>query len=329
MSDVRAPIRGRAARLLVAALAPAAGLCAAQTVPSEAQRIAAAQATATSPSNACERAAPFYWEVGDRSGRKAWGSVNSPRSTTTYGSGTVMQFASASKWLYAAYVAERRGGTLTSADLESLRHLSGYTNLQRCTPSQATVKACFEFRGNEKYVAGNDGKFFYNGGHMQQHAVDLGLGGLDRAGLAAEMQARLGTDITIGFERTLIAGSATGTPAVYARFLRKLMKNELELGAMLGRDPVCADPARCPTTAIFTAAPQGESWDYSIGHWVERDPVVGDGAFSAPGSLGFYPWIDSSRTWYGLTAKVMATGAVASTDCGRAIRKAWITGVAQ
>jgi hypothetical protein len=75
--------------------------------------------------------------------------------------------------------------------------------------------------------------------------------------------------------------------------------------------------------------PPQESWQYSLGHWVESDPRVGDGAFSSPGAFGFYPWIDAGRSHYGILARVASNGARGSALCGRQIRKAWSTGVAQ
>ena len=64
----------------------------------------------------------------------------------------------------------------------------------------------------------------------------------------------------------------------------------------------------------------------------EDDSDVGDGAFSSPGAYGFYPWVDAERSFYGVLAReVPATGGIGygSAVCGRAIRKAWLTGVAQ
>lgn len=77
----------------------------------------------------------------------------------------------------------------------------------------------------------------------------------------------------------------------------------------------------------YAPIPPGESWHYSIGHWVEDDPVVGDGAFSSPGAFGFYPWIDATKSYYGILARnVSGAGSVGdSVDCGRLIRKAWTT----
>ena len=37
---------------------------------------------------------------------------------------------------------------------------------------------------------------------------------------------------------------------------------------------------------------------------MEDDPAVhGDGAFSSPGAFGFYPWIDSSKSYYGIISR--------------------------
>lgn len=85
--------------------------------------------------------------------------------------------------------------------------------------------------------------------------------------------------------------------------------------------------------------PANESWSYSIGHWVETDPAAGDGAFSSAGAFGFYPWIDAGKTWYGIVARKQTPQGqdtdrslgegYRSAQCGRLIRKAWMTGSAQ
>jgi hypothetical protein len=80
---------------------------------------------------------------------------------------------------------------------------------------------------------------------------------------------------------------------------------------------------------VSAPIPPTESWHYSLGHWVEDDPKVGDGAFSSAGLFGFYPWVDASKTWYGVVARMAPAGALDSVDCGRIIRKAWVTGQAQ
>jgi hypothetical protein len=87
---------------------------------------------------------------------------------------------------------------------------------------------------------------------------------------------------------------------------------------------------------ITSASNEAEAWHYSLGHWIEDDPLVGDGSFSSPGALGFYPWIDSNSTYYGLLVREDDTAETSgayegyqSAVCGRLIRRAWMSGVEQ
>lgn len=293
-------------------------------------RTAAAGATART-SQACVAVQPFYWEIGDRKGALASGSVDRPghEGAPTYTADTTMNIASASKWLFGAYVVQRADGHPTQQDITFLNFRSGYTHFRRCTRWQ-TVDGCVRFRRNGEYDAATAGKFDYNGGHMEKLAQLLGMGGLDNAGLAAAMQGTLGTDIPIRYSQPQLAGGAVMSAAGYARFLRKLLDGQLLLGRQLGAHAVCTNPATCPDQAVHTPVPSSERWQYALGYWVESDPKVGDGAFSSPGAFGFYPWIDASRSWYGILARRGGFGAgVPSAECGRLIRKAWITGVAQ
>jgi len=166
---------------------------------------------------------------------------------------------------------------------------------------------------------------------MQKHASLDGLGALDNAGFAAEIRSQIGTDIGLTYSQPQPAGGGISSADDYARYLRKLLAGSLRMGAALGTNAVCTNPTTCPAgQAANTPIPSNESWHYSVGHWVEDDPVVGDGAFSSPGAFGFYPWVDASKSWYGVLARRdSAGGGVDSVYCGRLIRKAWVTGVAQ
>ncbi|HQW09455.1 MAG TPA: hypothetical protein PLK05_09785 [Steroidobacteraceae bacterium] len=306
--------------------------------PTTAQRTAAATQTAQSGTNACAPIRPFYWEVGDRNSGLASGSVNSTTDPTVYTVDTQMAIASASKWIYGAYVAQLRAGSLTDEDIRFLNFRSGYTSFSRCLPAQ-TVDECVAYQNNGEYHPVADGLFSYGGGHMEKHASLNGLGPLDNASLASEIRAKIGTDVVLGYAQPQLAGGIFTTAGNYARFLRKLLGGELMLGSLLGTHAVCTNPATCPQ-ALNTPVPASESWNYSLGHWVEVDPAVGDGAFSSAGAFGFYPWIDASKTWYGIVARkqllpagqdedaTLGEGA-RSAQCGRLIRKAWVTAVAQ
>ena len=302
-----------------------------------AARITAATATAQSAGNACAYIQPFYWEVGDATQRLGAGSVPDT-STPTYTGATVMAIASASKWLYGAHVVQLRQGQLTDADIKFLTFRSGYTSFSRCTADQ-TVDDCVAYQQNGVHSDATDGVFAYGGGHMENHASQNGLGPLDNAGLAAAIHTQLGSDIEIIYTQPQLAGGVATSADHYAVFLRKLLAGQLMMSSALGTHAVCTNPATC-TEARNAPVPETESYHYSIGHWVEDDPVHGDGAFSSAGAFGFYPWIDAGKTWYGIVARKDTSGSTpgdpdaggqgfASALCGQQIRKAWITAVAQ
>ncbi len=299
----------------------------------DAQRAAAARTTAESH-RACVAIQPFYWEIG-RAGGKIVGDTSGGSSPTR---DTPMLLASATKLLYAAYVVERRGGKLTADDIRALSLRSGYTGFGGCERSD-TIGRCLATASNGVHNAAHDGKFYYDGGHMQHHAADaagMALAALDSAAFGAELRGRLGNDSGIDFALAQPAGGGRGSAAGYARVLQKVVAGELRMRDWLGKNAVHTHPGRYPDEAMFTPAPLNESWSYSIGHWIEDDPTVGDGAFSSPGLYGFYPWIDAGRTTYGIVARAVLGGiasshpgfqpAFQSAVCGWLIRKAWFSG---
>ncbi len=291
-------------------------------------RAEAAQATANSSANVCAAIRPFYWEVGNRDGRAAGGAVLSTRLRTVYGPATAVPLASASKWLYGAYVVEKKAGALNAQDVDMLSMRSGYTSFGEC-PAGSTVQSCLDSGRNGDYTPGHDHSFFYNGGHMQKHAALNGLGSASTAALAAAVRGQIGKEIPINYARAQPAGGAVATPDAYAKFLRKLLKGELRLGTMLGSHAACTSPSMCaPGEATFSPVEALGNVHYSLGHWVEDD-ASGDGAFSSGGTFGFYPWIDAGRTSYGIVSRYQVDGGPASRACGRLIRKAWASGRAQ
>jgi CubicO group peptidase (beta-lactamase class C family) len=129
-----------------------------------------------------------------------------------------------------------------------------------------------------------------------------------------------------------LAGGVAMNAAGYARFLRRLMRGELRLGALLLQaDAVPADPDTFPGQALRSPAPPGSGWYYGLGHWIEGRPGTPQAVSSSAGAFGFYPWISADRAWYGIVARrefSMRAG-VASAQCGAEIRNAWRTGVAR
>jgi len=286
---------------------------------------------ATNPLCSVATLGTYYWEIGDANGIKAFGSEGSGAPTAN----TVMWVFSASKWLYAANVVQKRG--VLSTDVPFLNFTSGYSqygNPPICVPGNGsdTVQGCVPPGGNGTQDPTTIGRFAYDSGHMQRHATAvMGLGPADNAALAADLNATVGN---FGFTYSVpqLAAGVNVSPAGYAMFLRKMLSGDLALGSALGTNTNCANNAIPGCNAAFTPdeLPPTEAWNYSLGHWVEDDPTVGDHAFSSAGGGGFYPWIDSSKTYYGIVARERETEAGAgihSGECGRLIRQAWKTGV--
>lgn len=371
--------------LSTAALAPF--LC--QAAPSLQQRIAAAQATAESkaPGQACAAIdglgdSGFYWEIGDRngivgdpaSGLVAAGTVH-PRLSLgpRYSRDSSMLIASASKWVYGAYVAESQavpqngGWAIPAAEVPFLNFTSGYDNMKARCPAitTPTVQDCLARREglglkaetNGTRTTADIGRFDYDSGHLEvlEGGADPSIAGImngagyDDADLAAVIRtafAAKGVPMRLSFVTPVPAGGIQTTPADYAAFLQGMLRTDQPLlMAYLLRptasDPyaVCTNPddPACGTRAVYTPTPAHVSWHYSITHWIEDDPASGDGAYSSPGKFGFYPWIDASRTYYGILARYDGARALSkqtapyykSAVCGAAIRKAFMTGTAQ
>ena len=281
--------------------------------------LAAAHTAATTDAS-CTAVPPFYWEIGDVTQALRGESVGGNR----FAAGTDIEIASASKWIFGAYVVERFKDDLSSIDDKAMTMRSGYVSLDyaSCVLS-GSVKACFEAGTNSNYTMKDDGLFDYNGGHFQKYAVDLGLGDDDNAALGAEMQRLLGSDVAIGYRSPQLAGGVHTSASAYGLFLRKILGGKLAIGAHLGENAVCTLPGTCDAAAYSPATP--EAWHYSYGHWVEDDPMNGDGSFSSPGAFGFYPFIDATKKYYGVLARYSLTkGAyVDSAKCGRVIRDAF------
>lgn len=265
----------------------------------------------------CQDLGDAYWEIGDSQGVLAQGQRGQ-----SIGPETDMPIASASKWVFAAYVLQRMGSTLSEAEVLQLQLRSGYDRLNPvlCL-NKETPAQCFAAGGNDKLSQDHIGMFSYNGGHMQKTMIDLGLGDMDLDDLTTDLNRKLGLDAAFRYGTPQAAAGMRATPKAYGAFLRRILLSELRMASFLGSMPVCTLPGSCPT-AFSSPAPM--AWHYSLGHWVEDDPE-GDGAFSSAGAFGFYPWISADRRLYGLLARksYKRNAGVQSALCGRAIRRAF------
>lgn len=272
----------------------------------------------------CTALPAFYWEIGDKDGPLVSGSVG-----LTFTSSTRMNVASASKLVWGAYVVERFKDNVDAIDYRAMSMQSGYTSLTYAScVDAATVQDCLSAGRNGQLTPSAVDRFFYNGGHFQKHAADLGLGALGNSALAAEVKKYIGAELDLGYSSPQPAAGIQTTATDYAAFLRKLLAGQLALWGKLGARPVCTLASACPTAL---SSPSPYAWHYSYGHWVEDEPDTGDGAFSSPGAFGFYPWIDASRTYYGILARysLSAQAYLESAACGRLLRKAFLSGTPQ
>jgi len=323
---------------------------AAATTPTLADRQAAATAVAAKDPT-CTALTPFYWEIGNKTGKLASGQGGLGRgSAKAPTANTLMPVASASKWVYASAVIEQARGALSNDEVNLLSMRAGYTNFDQCSP-QATVDACLAEPGsrggtNGDWRSDQVGQFYYGGGHMQVLAQQRAWGANNAARLTQALRKVSGMPATLSYVNPQLAGGIGTSATGYATFLRHLLDGSLHQTALqLGQHAVCThangtDCSNVGFSPINQSHPgsrndvSDESWHYSLGHWVEDDPKLGDGAFSSPGRFGFYPWIDSSKTWYGVLARYDAAN-VSNPDatqlpyntsrlCGRRIRQAWI-----
>jgi len=292
--------------------------------PSVAARRAAVEST-LAHAGSCQRLGDYYWEIGDANGVLMHGQQGQ-----RIGANKTVRLASASKWVFGAYMVEREHGKLTPAQIEALTMRSGYDALNPllCNRND-TVQSCFQRGRNGTLTPGHVGRFSYNGGHDQKLLMDLGMGNADAAALSDELDHTLGmrdADKPLGIRYLAPepAGGMIATPAAYGQFLRRLMRGEYLLGKTLGQHAVCTEPGSCPT-AVST--PAAQPWHYALNYWIEDQPG-GDGAYSSPGAFGFYPWITADKRHYGmLVREILGSRAyVRSAACGALIRRAFAEG---
>lgn len=317
--------RRRAAAALVAALAFVYTAQALAQGPDLAARSRAADATAKNAAF-CRTLGDFYWEIGNAQGPQASGQIGS-----SYSADKTISIASASKFVWGAYVVQRSSanGGPTPQQVQALEMRTGLTQFNPiwCMLSRS-VEACASNRDNGVLVQQNVGRFYYGGGHDQRLAIDLGLGRASAADMTAEVRRVLGPELGFGYERPQPAGGMESSPAQFGQFLRKIISGQLAMKQYLGYQPVCTQPSSCPTAV---SSPVPEAWHYSLNHWVEDAPGIGDGAFSSPGLEGFYPWISADKSTYGIVArqKLGLRAYWESVQCGRTIRRAWMSGQPQ
>jgi hypothetical protein len=248
-----------------------------------------------------------------------------------------MNIASSSKWLFGAYAVEVRGGVLDPVnDIPLLNFTSGWSNFSNAScQNNDTVATCNNGARDTNEQANHI--FHYNAGHLQTWAASYaGTANRVNATLATEMQRVLGNDVALQYFEPQLAGGVSTTPSSYANFLRKLLgpTPALKMGTLLGTNATCTLTSASCNASAPNVVP--EAWHYSMAHWVEDDASTNKTddyfAYSSGGALGFYPWVDKTKTLYGLIAREqigLGGEGYDSGQCGRMIRVAWKTGTEQ
>lgn len=284
----------------------------------------------------CKKLGDFYWEVGNSEGKVVSGSQGE-----SYDADTAMKIASASKWLFGAYVFETLKGHVTDEHKEFLQMRSGYTNMSNvsCLRDKVkTVKDCFLAESKIRKLFGrgsnatigseNKGKFFYNGSHAQALAVkqEIGLADKNNEMLALAMKNSLSLE-NLSYFFPQLAGGAKTNPRTYAVFLRNLMNEKYFLGkTLLAEKGVCANSSCGFKDVAESPVADHLLWWYGNHYWIEKNQKGVVEAYSSPGLFGFYPWISADKKYYGIIAREGSARerGMKSISCGQAIRAAFL-----
>lgn len=278
-------------------------------------------------SNSCRALGDFYWEMGDANGVLTKGQVG-----RRFDANSVVNLASASKWPFATYFVQKFG-LPDDKQIQGLTMRSGYVNMVDATCTlQLNINGCFTAPSpllplNSRISQDLVDRFYYNSGNFQKVAVDAGLGNMTVLGLTGDMRKLLGISSGLNYLYPGVASGLYMSANAYASMLRKIMSNQLAMGGMLELGRTCTLAETCPTS---DRSPVVYDWDYGLGHWIERESGGNDEAYSSVGFNGFYPWITTDMQYYGVVSLERSTGiAQEAIDCGRLLRKSWLTGSVQ
>jgi len=203
-------------------------------------------------------------------------------------------------------------------------------------------------------VAANVGIFDYDSGHFENHAGTFGALGTTTSGAAGTLTSSvlkgLGvTWVSSFYTSPLIAGGIYGPIEDYVTFLRAIMNGDLAISKDMTYGASCTQGGASysvspsgksvtPFTCDAGSSPLAPAKDYySFGHWIEADESYGgDYSFSSAGSYGVYPALTEDLSLYEVVSRDAAPDYYSGGQqgfntlrCGTALRRAWLTGVAQ
>jgi hypothetical protein len=271
----------------------------------------------------CVRLGGFIWEVG--TAEKVIARDFSLKGTPPQPDRPVAM-GEVSALVFAAYAAQRTKGTFTDGQVDALTMRAGFTSpAARDCRDAVSIGACLDRIDGG---GGPHGTFHYGPGHLQQLAVDFGLGSFSSGDMSDEYSSVLGAPAAhFRFTTLRLLDGLQMSPDNLSAFLRTLAAGAFRLSSQLGKHAVCLDPATCTGGVSYAPAPRNR--DYGLGHWIEKNPYSGaPEAYSAAGKSGIYAWITADRKYYGYLIPE-DSGVDRSLDgisCGRAMYRAVLRG---
>ncbi len=273
--------------------------------------------------------------VGDRDGRRfTWQRGHAPD--------TVLQLASASKWLTAATILSLVDDGVLSLDDHPQDHLAWATDdasdprsaitlghllsftagfdvrpLQRSCAGDGstTLAACAQSFFEDDHVFAPGTTYVYGPAHMHVAAAmaEAATGRTWPQLFRDTLADPLGMSSGAGFKNPSEAnarpsGGAEASAEDYERFLLAMLRGDLlaEHLEVMHRDWT---PLEAVRIEYSPATEWGLEWHYGLGNWLEcpeeRWSTACDDqhVVSSPGAFGFDPWIDRERGVYGIVAR--------------------------
>lgn len=273
--------------------------------------------------------------VGDADGRRfTWQRGHTPD--------TVLELASASKWLTAATILQLVDDGVLSLDDHPQDHLDWATDdpddprsaitlaqllsftagfdvrpLQRSCAGDGSLEltACARTFYEEHHADAPGTVYFYGPAHMHVAAAmaEAATGRAWAQIFRDTLADRVGMSAAAGFKNPSetnprVSGGAEASAVDYERFLLSMLRGELLADRLdeMHRDWTPTDEVRI---AYSPASDWGQEWHYGLGNWLECPEETWSSrcdalnVVSSPGAFGFHPWIDRERGVYGIVAR--------------------------
>jgi CubicO group peptidase (beta-lactamase class C family) len=258
------------------------------------------------------------------------------------GADLVVPIASSTKWLTAATIMTLvEEGKLALTD-KPQKYISWWTTDAKDQRSQITLAQLLSFTSglageplclfnpkavpeecardvyNNQFKFKPGSTFFYSSTHMHiagvmaSQATGKPFSQLFREQIADPLKmSRQTRMVNVGDTNPFLAGGANSSANDYAKFLQALLNGQL---LAKSRETMFRDWTPAPVKIAYS--PVGNYWHYGLGTWREcydtswttqcaKSMIVSGG-----GGLGWFPWIDLDKGYYGLIARWSTRGAV-------------------